>query len=122
MGIVRSRTTIALPPCIFERQSWAERARNFPASENSAARKKAGLSIRRHSLSGARDCWDRQVVVRWALVRMTARHSAPWIVAAAPVFAAAIVAGQRAEAQPAAAHSCSEPWRAARSQVRLKKQ
>src|ERR1700728_2093182 len=60
---------------IFVWRSSAERARNFLATENSAARRTAGPSIQRPIESRLGNCWDRRVSARWALGRMMESHS-----------------------------------------------
>src|ERR1700679_220219 len=85
---------IAPQPGIFVSRSSAERARNFLATESSAARRTAGPSIQRPIESRVGSCWDRRVSGRWALGRMMERHSVLEVDPAVPELAVRMVAAQ----------------------------
>src|ERR1700733_2727720 len=77
---------------IFVSRSSAERARNFPATENSAARRTAGPSIQRQIESRSGNCWDRRVSGRWALGPMLDWYSASQADPAVPELVVRMVA------------------------------
>jgi len=99
---------IAPQPGIFVSRSSAERARNFPATENSAARRTAGPSIQRQIESRSGNCWDRRVSGRWALGPMMEWHSLLQADPAVPELVVRMVAVQLAAARMVAAQAVAE--------------
>jgi hypothetical protein len=84
----------APPLGIFASPSSVERARNFPAKENSAMRRTDGLSNQRQIESRSRNCWDRWVSGHCSLGQRMVWRSVLQAELAVPGFVARLAAGR----------------------------